>query len=84
METTMNQALNKTKLSPEFRPQPIKLIDVISKDVDCNQGKSFFSKFFDSIFERSDLTLEQWQRLESKPRLNPSSDYTKYFYGRGL
>lgn len=80
----MNQALNKTKLSSEIQPQPIKLVDVISKDVDCKQGKSFFSKFFDSFFANSDLTLEQWQRLESKPRLNPSSDYTKYFYGRGL
>lgn len=80
----MIQTLNKTKISPEFKPQPIRLVDVISKDVDCNQGKSIFSKLFDSLFENSDLTLEQWQRLESKPRLNPSSDYTKYFDGRGL
>lgn len=84
METFMNYALNKTILSSEISPQPIKLVDVISKDVNCKQDKSFISKFFGRLFEPSDLTLEQWQRLESKPRLNPSSDYTKYYYGRGL
>lgn len=84
MEVFMNQAINHIKLKPEIKIQPITILDMLSKEELYFKDKSFFSKVFDSIFEKPDLSFEQWQRLESKPRLNPTSDYAKYLYGGGL
>lgn len=80
----MNQAINHIKLKPEIKIQPITLADTLSKEDIYFRDKSFFSKVFDSIFEKPDLSYEQWQRLESKPRLSPASEYAKYYHGGGL
>lgn len=84
MEVLMNQAINHIKLKPEIKVQPITLLDTLKEDEFHLQDKSFLSKFFDTLFEKRDLSLEQWQRIESKPRHAPSSEYAKYFHGGGL
>ena len=80
----MNQVINHIKLKPEIKIQPIVNGDAILKEDADFSDKSFFAKVFESIFEKSDFNFEDWQRIESKPRLNPSSEYSKYLYGGGL
>ncbi len=80
----MNQAINHIKLKHEITIQPITIVDTLSKDDTYFKDKSFFAKVFDTIFEKPDLSYEQWQRLESKPRLSPTSEYVKYYSGGGL
>jgi len=73
----MNQAINHIKISPIIKVQPITIVDTLKLDVPT-KNKSFFSKFFNAFFEPSDLGLQEWQRIEAKPRRTISAEYSKY------
>lgn len=80
----MNQAITRIKLKPEIKIQPIVIVDTLQKEDLYHRDKSFFAKVFGSIFRKRDLSYEQWQRIESKPRMGQTSEYTKYFHSGGF
>ncbi len=79
MEVIMNQAINHIKISPTIKVQPITIVDTLKRE-QPKKPKSFFSKIIDALFKPSDLGLQEWERIESKPRRS-SSEYSKYTFG---
>lgn len=75
----MNQAINQIKISPTIKVQPITIVDTLKQEMPT-KNKSFFSKIFNSFLEPSDLGLQEWQRIEAKPR-RISAEYSKYTLG---
>lgn len=80
----MNQATEYIKLKSEIKIQPITIVDTLSTDNESTKRKSVLSKVFKSFFYKEDLTLENWQRLESKPNHKASSELVKTYYSRGF
>ena len=80
----MNQVASYIKLKSEIKIQPITIIDTLSADEHVTKRKNVFSKVFRSFFHKEDLTLENWQRLESKPIHRMPSELTKNYYSRGF
>ncbi len=78
----MNQAINHIKISPTIKVQPITIVDTLKQEKPTS-NKSIFSKIFDAFFEQSDLDLQEWQRIEGKPR-RVSAEYSKYTLGGRL
>jgi hypothetical protein len=79
MEVIMNQAINHIKISPTIKVQPITIVDTLKQEEPI-KNKSFISKIFDAFFKPSDLSLQEWQRIEAKPR-RISAEYSKYTLG---
>jgi hypothetical protein len=75
----MNQAINQIKISPTIKVQPITIVDTLKQEMPT-KNKSFFSKIFNAFLEPSDLGLQEWQRIEAKPR-RISAEYSKYTLG---
>mgnify|MGYP001381496487 CR=1 FL=1 len=75
----MNQAINQIKISPTIKVQPITIVDTLKQEM-STKNKSFFSKIFNAFLEPSDLGLQEWQRIEAKPR-RISAEYSKYTPG---
>lgn len=73
----MNQAI---KINPTIKVQPITIVDTLKQE-QPTKTKSFFSKIIDALFEPTDLGLQEWQRIESKPRRLQSAEYSKYTLG---
>lgn len=75
----MNQAINQIKISPTIKVQPITILDTLKQEMPT-KNKSFFSKIFNAFLEPSDFGLQEWQRIEAKPR-RISAEYSKYTLG---
>lgn len=76
----MNRAINQIKIKPTIKVQPITILDAVEQPKDQMPKESIWSKFAGLFAPNRELDFEEWQRLESKPRIQ-SSAYSNDLYG---
>lgn len=79
----MNRSINQIKIEPTIKVQPITILDAVEQPNDKMQKDSFWSKLAWLFTPSREFDFEEWQRLESKPRIR-SSVYSNDLYGGSL
>ena len=78
----MNTLHKNIHFAKNIKVQPLTLVDTLESTV--KNKPSLISKILSGLFKSSDLSLNQWESLEAKPRPYSSREYEVLMRKGGL
>lgn len=78
----MNTLHKNNHFAKNIKVQPLTLVDTLEPVV--KSKPSFISKILSGLFKSPDLSLNQWESLEAKPRPYSSREYEVLMRKGGL
>lgn len=81
----MSLTLGDIQLNTGIKVRPISIVDTLgTEEIQNNKKQSLFSKIYSYFFKRSDLSYNEWEKLESKKQFLAHLDNFDIHRGGGL